>query len=209
MDEKPKRKRSPPPEKPPYRELRGGDHFWPEISLSTERLIGRISVEWAKLEASMHDLIWTLTGLSIEDGRALTEKQDAVRLIDLLYRLSARHIPELTFPGEEDKPSLRHRFQDTLDVIEHHRRDRNFILHGSWAKFNGIPMAASLREKDKNARADEVVSETFPPERLRAIAHNISQCKIVIERTRDILIALREKRPPPPPEDLDIHPSDP
>ena len=207
-DEQPKRKRTPRPEKPPHKIFSSSDRLWPEISLSTERLIGRVSVEWAKLEASMHDLIWVMTGLSIEDGRALTEKQAAVWLINILYRLSERHIPEL--PSREGgKPNFRHQFQDTLDVIERHRLDRNFILHGTWGQLNGIPIAASIREKDKRVRGDEIVSETFPPDRLRAIAHNIIQCKIVTDRTRDILIALREKRPPPPPWDLDLHPTDP
>ena len=60
--------------------------------MAHERFVGRVVTEWAKLEALLNDLIWTMTGLKIEDGRLLTERQDASRLIAMIGK-----IPEATF----------------------------------------------------------------------------------------------------------------
>jgi hypothetical protein len=143
----------------------------------------------------MHDLIWALVGLSIEDGRVLTEKQDAVRLIGILYVLGERYLPEHQSRG--DVPNFREQFLQVLDKIEHLRRDRNFILHGSWGKLDGIPGALSLREKSKNA--SELIFETFPHERLRDIANNIEGCTKFLLLIVGIVEASRGKPKPRPP----------
>lgn len=204
VSDKPKRKHIPPPAKPPTKPFDPNQQFWPDIEPSTECLIGKVSVAWAKLEASLHDLIWELAGLSLEDGRAITGKQDAVHLIVMLNVLGNRHIPDnLLMP---DGSTFLHKFLDVLDYIEHRRRERNFILHGSWGQLDGIPIASSLREKSQNE--SEFAAETFPHPRLNAIARNIDQCKRFVVRTREIVVALREKRQPPRPEDLDTRPRD-
>ena len=146
----------------------------------------------------MHDLIWTLVGLSMEDGRVLTEKQDAVRLIDILYVLGERHLPEHQSTG--DAPSFREQFLQVIDKIQHLRRDQNFILHGSWGKLDGIPGAFSLREKSESAR--EFLFETFPHERLRDIANNIAGCTKFLTLVVGIVEASRGKPKSAPASDL-------
>src|ERR1700733_4939 len=130
-----------------------------------------------------------MAGLSLEDGRVLTGRQDAVHLIAM-----------------PDGSHFLHKFLDVLDYIEHRRRERNFILHGSWGQLDGVPVASSLREKSQNA--SEFAAETFPHPRLNAIVNDIDQCKRFVSRTREIVVALREKRQPPRPEDLDTRPQD-
>jgi hypothetical protein len=126
MSDKPKRKHIPPPEKPPTKPFDPSQQVWPEIEPSTECLIGKISVAWAKLEASLHDLIWELTGLSLEDGRAITGKQDAVHLIAMLNVLENRHIPDnLLMP---DGSKFLHKFFDVLDYIETQEKGTQLYL---------------------------------------------------------------------------------
>lgn len=54
------------------------------ISPSQERLIGQVAVEWAKLEATLEDLIWQFLGLPIELGRNVTARLGAETKVSVL-----------------------------------------------------------------------------------------------------------------------------
>jgi hypothetical protein len=77
--------------------------------------------------------------------------------------------------------------QDVLNDINVLKDDRNLIVHSLWATLmpDNVPLALALRPK---AGPNEVVSETFPHERLRRIASDIRAAKnalVGIMRQRD------------------------
>lgn len=128
-----------------------------------ERLVGRVIIEWARLENVLNDIIWRLLNLSFEDGRAITGRADATSKISLLRTLAPRHL------ASDDKLEA---LLFALDAIDALRDDRNFIAHGAWGRIEpeGIPMAASLRSKSK---PDEVTGESFDAARMRKIIMTI------------------------------------
>jgi hypothetical protein len=134
----------------------------PDIGLIQEKWIGRVVVEWSRLEACLHDMIWACAGVSMEDGRVLTARQDVTRLIAMLHVLLPRNL---------DGDAL----NKTLDAIEDANRlrdDRNYIAHGTWGTLmpEGHKISASLRAASKPG---EVTSEHFPVERMRQIVNDI------------------------------------
>src|SRR5208282_1930576 len=66
------------------------------------------SVRVTTLEALLNDLIWAIVGLKIEDGRLLTERQDATRLIAILRGLAERYLVD------DGTPSPRSRFLESV-----------------------------------------------------------------------------------------------
>ena len=76
--------RKPRPPKPPITPLRSDQTTRPEVGLVQQRLIGRVLIEWTKLEGCLADVLWQFTGLTFEDGRLFTEGMDPARLIVLL-----------------------------------------------------------------------------------------------------------------------------
>lgn len=134
----------------------------PEVGLIQERLIGRVLVEWNKLEACMVELLWRFLGLNFEDGRLITERMDPARLIVLLRAMAPRKLQ-----GSQLQLVI-----DLLEIADRMRDDRNFIVHGSWATIEpeGVAVSASLRTKSEPG---EVISEHFPHSRLRSIAQQI------------------------------------
>jgi hypothetical protein len=153
-------------------------------------LIGRVVVEWAKLEAAMQDAIWNILNVPLEDGRVLTARMDARIKLQWLRTFSQRHIfgDELT------------NLSEILDLIERRQDDRNFIAHGTWGILHpdNIPVALSLRQKSP---PDEVLSESFPEWVMTDIIRDI-------RKSRDALVAWMARRdsllgtpPRPPPSD--------
>jgi hypothetical protein len=131
-----------------------------------EVLIGRSVWEWTRLENCMLELLWRLTGLSLEDGRLLTERMDPSRTIVLLRSLGPRKL----------KDDLLQTIIDLLATAEQLRDDRNFIVHGTWHIIDpeGVPVAASLRVKSEPG---QVVSESFPRSRMLAIIREIQKTR--------------------------------
>jgi hypothetical protein len=169
--------KTPRPQKSPVLPALENQIVDPTISMLTERLIGRAIVAWSKLENCMDDFIWALLAVPIEQGRVLTVRMDAVRKIQTLRRLG-----ELVLSTEKF-----HVLSPILDRVDILREDRNLIGHGSWARsgFDRLTVVASLKPEALNP--DEVVSETFPDRRLRAVIDGI-------EKTKWELIPLMEER---------------
>lgn len=134
--------------------------------MSQERWIGRVVVEFSKLEASLDDLIWCFFDLPMEYGRIITTRMDATAKVVMLRNLS-----DLAFD-----PLLQDYMKEVLDLVEIVREHRNLIVHGTWGRLlpDRTPIAMSLRIKDKPST---VVSETFPPERMKAIWIGIQNTK--------------------------------
>jgi hypothetical protein len=154
------------PQKPPIKPAVPGMAVNHTISMSQERLIGRIVVEWSKLEGAMDDLIWHFFDLPMEFGRVITTKMDATTKIATLRTLNT-----LVF-----QTPLQESLKEILDMIDILREDRNLIVHGTWGRSvpEGTPFVLSLRIKDTPST---VVSVTFPAERMRAIYLNIVSLK--------------------------------
>jgi hypothetical protein len=155
----------PRPKKPPVIPLRDDQTMRP-IGHMEEVLIGRSVWEWTRLENCMLELLWRLTGLSLEDGRLLTERMDPSRTIVLLRSLGPRKL----------KDDLLQTIIDLLATAEQLRDDRNFIVHGTWHIIDpeGVPVAASLRVKSEPG---QVVSESFPRSRMLAIIREIQKTR--------------------------------
>jgi hypothetical protein len=141
-----------------------------------ERLIGRAVTAWSKLEACMEDFIWSLLNVPIEQGRIVTLRTDAVGKIRMLRGLGELVLTEAQF----------HKLSPTLDEIDVLRDDRNSIIHGTWGRVSpsGVHVCLSLRPR--GLAPDQVVSETFPETRLRAMID-------ATERTKWVLIGLRQE----------------
>jgi len=155
-DDKPKRKKFIPP-KPPFKEMRPDHKPVFGVRMQQERLIGRVAIEWSRLENVLNDVIWRFLNLSFEDGRALTGRDDAA--INLLRVIAPRHLTN------DDKLEA---LLLALDAIDSIRDDRNFVIHGAWGHVepDGTPLAVSLRAKSK---PEQVTGETFPPARMYLI----------------------------------------
>jgi hypothetical protein len=153
----------------------------PHVSLMHERLVGRVVISWAKLEATLHDLIWQFYGLDTNDGRILTKRQDAKHLVLMIRSISEQHF----------EPKLHKAFCNLLNRIDQLYGDRNFIVHGTWGTIDHTPFAASLRLK---AEKDEFITEPFPQERMMTIYRSIELAKKTLIDLSGRLPALRGKQ---------------
>ena len=143
----------PKPARPPKLEKRPmpeGQSVVPEIDAVQETLIGKVVVEWSRLEGALDDLIWTLTGLTFEDGRVLTSRTDAKTKISMLQALAPRHLRD---------PLLRE-VEEALVLADTRRDDRNFIMHGSWGTITPMNEATALSLRAAS-EPGEVTSEFF------------------------------------------------
>jgi hypothetical protein len=166
---RPKPKR---PAKIPRVSMPPGQTVIPEIDAVQEALIGRAVVEWSRLEASLDDLIWTLTGLSFEDGRVLTSRADAKTKISMLHVFAPRYL---------DDPALT-AIEEALVLANSLRDDRNFIMHGSWGTIMPMnePTALSLRAVSDPG---EVTSESFSRDRMVGIIKDMMKARQVFVDT--------------------------
>jgi hypothetical protein len=160
--------KTPRPEKPPFLPFRKDHAVSPRISDAQKIRIGTVIERWSKLEATMDDLIWTMLKLRFEVGRLITNRMDTTGKIRLLRQAGSFVLSEEQF----------HRLSPIVDQIDILREDRNFIAHGSWGTLmpENVPICSSVRPNAKNP--DEVAAETFPPERIEAIASEIESLKL-------------------------------
>jgi hypothetical protein len=148
----------------------------PDIGLVQEKLIGRVVVEWSKLEQCIQDLVWRLVNLRFEDGRVLTGRMDVTRVIPIARVLAGRFLSE---------PLL----QEVLEALlraDDLRDDRNFIVHGTWCTVDppGVSYSSSLRAKSEPG---EVTGEEFPHSRMRRIVAEIHRVRSVIIKAYEVL----------------------
>ena len=151
-------------QKPPVEKLRPDQHVDPKISDGQIDLIGRVVVSFSKLEAALEDTIWFFLKIDEEDGRIVTKRFDAETKIQMVRDLATRHI------ADEEKLL---KLKKILVIISELKDNRNFIAHGLWGTMmpDNVPVALSLRPK---AEPGVVVSEAFPPERMKAISDGIA-----------------------------------
>ncbi len=151
------------PEKPPVQKLRPDQYHNPDISDEQTRRIGQVIVLWSKLEAAMEDTIWMFLNLDDEDGKLVTKRLSADAKVQLLRAIGPRHISDKT---------LFDKFKETLSYVDELKEARNFIAHGVWATLmpDDTPIALSLKPKSD---IGEVISETFPQERMEGISGGI------------------------------------
>jgi hypothetical protein len=159
--------KTPRPQKPPVLPALSDQFVDPTISMLTERLIGRAIVSWSKLENCMDDFIWALLAVPIARGRIITVRMDAVRKIQTLRLLGELVLSEEKF----------HALSPILDQIDILREDRNLIGHGSWGRTGVDRINVVVSLKPDAPEPDQVVSETFPDSRLRAVIDGIERAK--------------------------------
>lgn len=152
------------PQKPPVQRLRADQHHEPDISDDQTCRIGQVIVLWSKLEAAMEDTIWMLLSLDEENGKAVTKRMSADAKIQLLRVIGPYHIAD---------EAILQKFSETLKLVDEFKECRNFIAHGVWGTMmpENIPVALSLKPKSE---VGEVVSETFPKDRMEGIVEGIT-----------------------------------
>jgi hypothetical protein len=140
-----------------------------------ERLLGRIVIEWSKLENSLLALLWEFLELSFEDGRILCSKMDVGTVIQMLRALANRHVirDKTAYPI----------FLNFLARVDELRIIRNLAVHGTWGMISSskplgglVANVMSLRIKIEDHEGD-VASETFSEERLREIIRLTISCR--------------------------------
>jgi hypothetical protein len=180
----PKAKKSARPPKPPIVPHTPNQTLAPHVSIEHQKLMARAIMAWSKFEAALHDFIWTALNLEDDDGRILTKSVGAKMLIPMARSLGVRHAMY------DDISAL----EGALDLADGRREDRDFIAHGLWSTLmpDNVPMAMSMKP---NAPPETVTTETFPADRMRAIASDIIQARDVLLRTRNALAASRGKPP--------------
>ena len=154
------------PEKPPIKPPQPDLGVQYDLPISQEKLIGRVVVEWAKLEGALDDIIWRFLNIPMEYGRIVTSRMDANAKIAMIRSLNL-----LGFDPSTYDYLLNCYLKEILDHIDILRESRNLIVHGTWGRSlpDKIPIAMSLRIKDTPST---IVSETFPSERMRVILHD-------------------------------------
>jgi hypothetical protein len=174
-------RKTPPPPRLNDRDVRG------HVSMQHERLVGRLMISWARLEAIMQDTIWTLLGVDSDDGRVLTAKADANRKIQWLRALAKSHL------SGEDLESL----TNILNVVDTLKDDRNFVAHASWftTVADNLPIGSSYREK---ADPGMVVAETFSADRMREVIRRIDTARFALVVWDELHKTSRGKSPPLP-----------
>ncbi len=172
--------------RPPMQDL--GEDFGARygVSCQHERLVGRLIIEWSRLEAIMQEVIWTILDIKWEDGRAITQAMDATRKLQLLRSFSKRHLEGKRL---ENLTAI-------LDCIELYQEDRNVVAHSTWGTLieTGEPIAMSLRRK---SQPDQVVTEGFPAPRMYSIIEGIKDCRDYLILWRETHESSHERRTPP------------
>jgi hypothetical protein len=141
----------------------------PRVGIGQERLIGRAVVIWARLEANLHDLIWTIRGKGLAEGRGETEKHLVGRLLEELRKIGSGSSTETV------STEIRLAVLAIAGAVKTLSEDRNLIVHGTWGELDGVPTVGSLQLEtiDRN----EVTFESFPPDRLRDFIRDVTACR--------------------------------
>jgi hypothetical protein len=153
------------------------DNPSPRVRPSTLRLIGSVVVSWARLENAINDLIWTINGKALPDGRMETQDLDITKLLSALQRAVSTNMPGHSLQLE------RKAITDVINKINEFKSDRNAVVHGTWGELgNAIPVVGSLRFE--TTRNDVVMFESFDHDRLRAIE------KIAFDAARNVTLLI-------------------
>ena len=160
-----------------------------EIPDNVKIAIADVVIHFAKMEAALEGLIWTILHLSVDDGRLIT-RMDARPKIALAKTLAERRGLGIS------NPKLPDTYWETIDKLRGYRND---VVHSAWLMVDGeIPLAVSYAMKSDEGH---IVGDAFSIERLEAIAR---QCRTVthfLDRLIDecgkpLPTPLRRRRPP-------------
>jgi hypothetical protein len=152
--------------KQPIQKIRPEQIPTPRVGIGQERLIGRAVVIWARLEASLHDLIWTIQGKGLAEGREETEKHLVGRLLKELRKIGS---------GSSTSTEIRLAVLAVAAGVKTLSEDRNLIVHGTWGELDGVPTVGSLQLEVIDR--DHVTFESFPPDRLRDFIRDVTSCR--------------------------------
>jgi len=133
----------------------------PNVKLSTLRRIGAVVVAWGRLENAINDLIWTIDGKTISNGRFDTQELDISKLLSALQRSVSTKMPGQSLQNE------RKAITNLITIINEFKTYRNRVVHGTWAELNNIPVVGSLRFE--TTHNDFVTFESYDHDRLRVI----------------------------------------
>lgn len=134
----------------------------PRVRMAQYRRIGEAVVAWAKLENCLNDLTWTIQGKNLASGRTATQDLQISTLLVSLQNAMQSHLVGPSFQNE------RKLIVNLIQYINETKDERNIIVHGTWAEFNGIPVVGSLRADTPDQSL--VAFEQYPAERLVEIA---------------------------------------
>lgn len=139
--------------------------------MSQERWIGRVAVEWAKLEATLEDLTWQFLGLPLELGRNVTPRLSVETKTAIL-----RAVAQVCYDFNSTDYLLWSYLKEIIDQFDLLKEDRNLIIHGTWGRSHPelTPIVLSLKVKNTPST---VVAETFPANRMLAMADAILAVK--------------------------------
>jgi hypothetical protein len=167
----------------PIKPLADHQQIIPSVTDLHCALIGELIATWTTVENYLELLIWAFLEIDEEDGRIITPKMDAVNKIQMIRRFAELHIP--------DEGHLKE-IAALMGKIDGLRIDRNFIVHGTWGTLmpGKVPIAASLR---KISEFDQVVSETFPEVRMRALIFESGIARVQLDDLLSRLPTLRNK----------------
>jgi hypothetical protein len=171
-----KGRREPIRQKPPIQPRRTDQWAHSDVAIEQQQLIGLLVLNWSKLETDIDGAIWAFLELGIDDGRLITAKLNTDVKIELLRALVN------TYCSGEFLNDILH----VIDFIGGYKEDRNFVIHGSWGTLmpENVPVCASIRPK---APPGEVISETFPKERMLAIINGILEAKQNLRTLMDLI----------------------
>jgi hypothetical protein len=124
----------------PIQKIRPEQVATPRVGIGQERLIGRAVIIWARLEASLHDLIWTIEGKGLAEGRGETEKHMVGRLLKELRKIGSG--------STETALEVRMAVLAVAGAVKTLSEDRNLIVHGTWGELDGVPTVGSLQAGD-------------------------------------------------------------
>jgi hypothetical protein len=117
----------------------------------------------------LHDLIWTIQGKGLAEGREETEKHLIGRLLKELRKIGSGSSTETV------STEIRLAVLTVAGIIKALSEDRNLIVHGTWGELDGVPTVGSLQLEtvDRN----EVTFESFPPNRLHDFIRDVTACQ--------------------------------
>ena len=157
------------------------------VPMIHERLLGRLVVEWAKMEQAMDDLIWQFLDLPNEFGRILTSRMDASSKSQMIRQLS-----QLSFGHSTSDYMVWSYIDDLLKRLEILKEARNLAVHGTWARNHPdlTPMAFSLRIKDTPST---IVAEHFSERRMRDLIEESLRLKASLASLFDAATAAHHR----------------
>jgi len=163
--------------------LKPGQKLEAIVRIETAELIGKLVIDWARLEGTLERLIWHLLKLDREDGKTVTATLDVRTKLRMLRRLIPRHV----------KPkSTKETAMALLEVVETLSDERNTIVHGIWSSImpDNIPVATSMRTQTDPFH---VVSTAFPDEVMKKIISMTRDVSNSLFDLPDVLTASQKK----------------